>query len=133
MSSFDSQLQERIARYLSGLGDLRELYEWFAPNAWNADKRFSPSVAANVHEIELLFAEHQRGDRSEEEMRSALSALTSKDSVVAGQGVLWVHVSTSNMPGNQGSALRIHAGALPIFDSRPESRWATLRRGKQNT
>ena len=72
MTPLDLEIRSRLADYLGGKTGLQEFQRWFAPQAWNIEKRADLAIADLVREIELLLAEFANGDWTEEELSAKL-------------------------------------------------------------
>lgn len=75
MAALDAEIRGRLARYLAGDLDLRAFRDWLVPFAWNIERRADAATAELVHEIDLVLAEFDHGDWTEEEVRQHLLPL----------------------------------------------------------
>lgn len=82
MPALDSELRERLHRYVVGEIDLHSFREWFVAQAWNIDKRVDESTAALVHEVDLVLAEFDHGDWTEEEVKHHFNSLIEETTTV---------------------------------------------------
>lgn len=69
------QIREHIADYVAGRASLRQFLEWFMDAAEDAYAANDPDLVDLVDTIKLYWAEFTNGDRSEDDLRSALRPL----------------------------------------------------------
>jgi len=84
----DLEIRSRLADYLGGRTSLQEFQGWFAPQAWNIEKRADPAIANLAREIELLLAEFANGDWTEEELSAKLHPFVTAYSFSIGEPVV---------------------------------------------
>lgn len=96
MGELELGLRQRAIRFLEGNLSLTELYNWLAAEAWNIDARADAGVAQLYHDVELLLAEHARGDWTEDELKDRLAPFAAYFALIPGQ------VSVQAIPGNIG-------------------------------
>lgn len=71
MDSVRLEILGRVARYLAGDVDLRDLDRWLVPHTWEIE-RWAPENADLARTIQLLIEEFSHGDWTEEELKSHL-------------------------------------------------------------
>lgn len=75
-TSMESEIRERLARYLGGETTLDEFYAWFVPATWDVERETDEGAFDTTNEIYLRLAEYSNGHRTEAELRPFLEALT---------------------------------------------------------
>lgn len=91
MSLVALTIREQLARYITGEITLQQFREWFSPQAWNIHQRADVSTAQLVHEIDLVLAEHDHGDWTEEEVKQHFFPLASLAQLARGNSHVWLH------------------------------------------
>src|SRR5262245_21738973 len=61
----ESEIRDRIVRYLAGELSLGDLEEWTLATTWDKDDAAEPAAADLAYSMLLLLSEHDRGDRDE--------------------------------------------------------------------
>ncbi|OGK80281.1 MAG: hypothetical protein A2X52_06025 [Candidatus Rokubacteria bacterium GWC2_70_16] len=118
-SSIEQELEELVARYVSGDVSLREFQERFVPRAWSIDAAESGGAAQLANEVELLLAEFSNGHWTEDELKAELGQRCL--SVHAAQTRLdvaqapWLQSSTSSSQGRQPAAATRYFGVPSRF------------------
>lgn len=74
MLSVDSDVRERLTRYLDGVLSLDDFQSWFAPRVWDSTDELDRDSADLAAEIELRLAEMAHGDWTEREFRDKIVA-----------------------------------------------------------
>jgi hypothetical protein len=117
MPFLDLEIREQLARYIAGDISLGAFREWFSPRAWNIDQRADASTARVVHEIDLMLAEFDHGDWTEEEVKRLLNPLVIENTSIYFHAAPWVQVSTSSVLGSQPTDSTKYFGVRPLFQS----------------
>jgi hypothetical protein len=68
-------VQNRLARYVSGRITLRALQNWLAPIAWKASEEPELPLARLIYKIELRIAEYDAGHLSRKDFIAELTEL----------------------------------------------------------
>ena len=87
MAALDLEVRSHLADYLWGTMTLEAFRQWFGLQAWNIEKRAGSVTASLVREIELLLAEFDHGDWSEEEIKEMLRPFVTTYSFAIGHQV----------------------------------------------
>jgi hypothetical protein len=87
-SSLDSDVRERLGRYLSGETSLDAFEAWFVPATWGIERETDAAAFDTTNEIYLRLAEYSYGhlreaDLSEAELRHLLRPLAGVPATVA--------------------------------------------------
>jgi hypothetical protein len=83
--SLQNEINERLGLYLIRQIDLSEFHDWLIPATWDIDAE-EEGVKRLAHRILLLMAEFSNGDRTEDELRTALWGLRSSLSITVTVG-----------------------------------------------
>lgn len=111
------EIREQLIRYIDGDISLHVFREWFSQQAWNIDQRADIPTARMVHEIDLVLAEFDHGDWTEEEIKRHFMPLVTENTSVYFQEAPWVQRSTSSALGSQSADSTKYFGAPPLFQS----------------
>lgn len=68
-------LRDQLTLYLSGDSSLDAFREWLAPRAFNVEQRVGAHTAEIVHEVDLLLAESDHGDWTEDDLKAHFRTL----------------------------------------------------------
>jgi hypothetical protein len=74
VSELESELKERLTRFINGDGELEEFQDWFVPTFWDESDLDSTAVRL-AHEVELVISEYTSGAWPLEEARALLGGL----------------------------------------------------------
>ena len=74
-AGIDSEIRDRLSRYLSGETAWRDFEDWFVSATWDIEKSGNSSAIELTHEIELRFAEFSNGHRTESDLHAKLRPL----------------------------------------------------------
>jgi len=118
-SSIEQELDELVARYVSGDVLLREFQERFVPRAWSIDAAGSEGTARLANEVELLLAEFSNGHWTEDELKAELGQRclpvdAARIRLDVAQAP-WLQSSTSSSQGRQPAAATRYFGAPSRF------------------
>src|SRR5579871_6566541 len=83
----ESQIREKIGRYLRRDLSLDQFEDWIAQHSWNMHKDSSDSAQKLASAIELRLAEHSSGHLSESELRDELRGFANPPIVEISFGV----------------------------------------------
>lgn len=117
MPILDLEIRERLSCYMAGDISLSAFREWFSSWSWNIDQRADVSTARMVHEIDLVLAEFDHEDWTEEEIRRQFIRLLAENSLIYLHEAPWVQKSTSSTLGQQPPNFTKYFGAPPLFQS----------------
>jgi hypothetical protein len=76
-----SDIRERLRRYLANEISLDAFRHWFDVETWDIIDKSPPATQQFAGEIELRLAEYTNGHRTEDDLRSMLQPLLSRESV----------------------------------------------------
>jgi hypothetical protein len=71
----DTEIRERLARYLAGEVSLEAFATWFLPATWNVENEGADATRRLTFGILHLLVEHSNGDLSESDLRRKLGVL----------------------------------------------------------
>lgn len=111
------EIREQLIRYIAGDISLSVFREWFSQEAWNIDQRADIHTARMVHEIDLVLAEFDHGDWTEEEVKRHFTQLITESTAVYFEEAPWIQISTSSGLGSQSADSTKYFGAPPLFQS----------------
>jgi len=117
MSVLNLEIREKLTHYISGNISLSAFRKWFSPRAWNIDQRADILTARIVHEIDLVLAEFDHGDWTEEELKRLLTPLVKENTSIHVYEAPWVQISTSSTLGSQPANFTKYFGVPPLFQS----------------
>jgi hypothetical protein len=73
----ETEIREQIIRHLAGELTLDELAAWLIEATWDVDQRADHRAAELAYSMQLLFAERDRGHRSDAEVERLLRQIAS--------------------------------------------------------
>lgn len=117
MSAFNLEIRDQLARYIAGHVSLNAFRDWFAPQAWNIDQRVDTATARMVHEIDLVLAEFDHGDWTEEEVKRLFTSLITESTLIYLHEAPWLQISTSSTLGTQLVDSTKYFSVPPLFQS----------------
>jgi hypothetical protein len=103
MEALDVEIRKQLTRYLAGELPIADFHAALTPLVWDIERRTDPATASLGREVELLLAEAEHGDWTEEELRQRLAP------IVGGIYVL-------PLLGSQISALASSSGEIIAFE-----------------
>lgn len=71
--NLEKLVRDKLASYVAGKSSLREFDNWLAPATWNIAQWASASLIDIVYGTELLLAEHDNGDWTEQQLKEQLT------------------------------------------------------------
>lgn len=74
MSALESELRERLTRFINEDDEVREFQDWFVPTFWD-ESDLDGSVIRLAHEVELVISEYTSGAWPLDETRALLRGL----------------------------------------------------------
>jgi len=107
MSLLALAIREHLARYITGEITIQQFREWFSPRAWNIHQHADTPTVQLAHEIDLLLAECDHGDWTEDELKQHFFPLASLDQLGRGNirvrlhDARWVQSLASGVIGDQ--------------------------------
>lgn len=92
----ESEIRERLIRFLRDEMSLQEFEDWLVSNSWNMHLDSSPSAQDLVAAIELILSEYSSGHRKYSEVRNEFAALS--DTVVITVQISAQHIAAVRAP-----------------------------------
>lgn len=117
MPVLDLEIREQLARYIAGDIRLGAFREWFSPQAWNIDQRADIPTARMVHEIDLVLAEFDHGDWTEEEVKRLFTSLLTENTLIRLNESPWIQKSSTAVAGTRPADSTMYFGVPPLFQS----------------
>jgi hypothetical protein len=84
-SSLAEQITQRLSMYLAGQSTLSDFHNWLIPAVWDIDHE-SSTVKRLAYRSQLLLAEFDNGDRTEEDLKDSFLVMLNTRSVTIFSG-----------------------------------------------
>lgn len=75
MENLGFEIRKQVARYLAGGLAIADFHAAVVPLIWNIERRADPEAVSLGREVELLLAETEHGDWTEDELRERLAPM----------------------------------------------------------
>jgi hypothetical protein len=109
----ESQIRERLIRFLRNEVSLGEFEDWLVQNSWNMHKDSEEAAQKLVSAIELRLAEHSSGHLSDCELRDELRPFVTNYSVEVWFGNLPSRIVQQEPPNNVAATAKALQVAFP--------------------